>query len=91
MVSIVSFELQPHHLDLIFSVMPLSHSDYTVAYIYPIWVELAPIKALLNETHPRLSTQRDQNSYVLGEMGAHNVVIAVLPKIRNNAAATMAI
>ncbi|OQV10037.1 hypothetical protein CLAIMM_14092 [Cladophialophora immunda] len=72
-------------------IMPLSHRDYTVACICPMGVELAPVKALLDEIHPRLPTQRDQNSYVLGKMGEHNVVVAVLPEIGNNAAATVAI
>jgi hypothetical protein len=30
-------------------------------------VELAPLKAMLNQTHLSLPTQRDQNSYILGE------------------------
>ena len=71
--------------------MPLSHRDYTVACICPMGVELAAAKALLDEIHPHLPTQRDQNVYVLGEMGEHNVVIAVLPEIGNNAAAALAI
>ena len=46
--------------------MPLLHRDYTVACICPMGVELAPVKALLDQTHPSLPTQRDQNSYTLG-------------------------
>jgi hypothetical protein len=61
--------------------MPLSHRDYTVAYICPIGVELAPVKAPLDQTYPSLPTQRDQNSYTLKITGGHNIVIAVLPKI----------
>ena len=71
--------------------MPRSHRDYTVACICPMGVELAPVKAMLDHVHPHLPTQRDQNSYILGEMCGHNVVIAVLPEIGNNAAATTAI
>ena len=71
--------------------MPLSHRDYTVACICPMEVELAPVTALLDKTHPGLPTQRDQNSYVLGEIGRHNLVIAVLPEIGTNAAATVAV
>jgi hypothetical protein len=70
--------------------MPLSHSDYTVACICPMGVELAPVKAMLDETHPSLPTQRDHNSYVLGSIRGHNVVIVVLPDIGNNAAAIVA-
>jgi nucleoside phosphorylase len=54
-------------------------------------VELAPVKAMLDQPHPSLPTQRDQNSYTLGEMGGHNIVIAVLPEIGTNSAATVAI
>jgi hypothetical protein len=54
-------------------------------------VELTPVKATLDHIHPSLPTQRDQNSYILGEKCGHNVVIAVLPEIGNNAAVTSAI
>lgn len=54
-------------------------------------VELAPVEAMLDQTHPRLSTQRDQNSYSLGEIGGHNIVIAVLPEIGTNSAAGVAV
>jgi nucleoside phosphorylase len=71
--------------------MPLSQGDYTVACICPMGVELAPVQAMLDRTHPSLPTQRDQNHYTLGEMKGHNIVIAVLPEIGTNAAATVAI
>src|SRR5271156_4984779 len=70
--------------------MSLSHRDYTVACICPMGVELAPVKALLDQTHPSLPTQRDQNSYTPGVIGGHNIVIAVLPEIGTNSAATVA-
>jgi nucleoside phosphorylase len=70
--------------------MPLSHRDYTVACICPMGVELAPVEAMLDQPHPSLPTQRDQNSYTLGEMGGHNIVIAVLPEIKTNSAAAVA-
>jgi hypothetical protein len=71
--------------------MPLSHRDYTVACICPMGVELAPVKAMLDQPYPSLPTQRDQNSYTLGEIGGHNIMITVLPKIGTNSAATVAI
>jgi nucleoside phosphorylase len=71
--------------------MPLSYSDYTVACICPMGVELAGVKAMLDQTHPSLPTQRDQNNYTLGEIEGHNIVIAVLPKIGTNSAAAVAI
>src|SRR3954470_11410189 len=46
--------------------------------------------ALLDQTHPSLPSQRDQNSYTLGVIGGHNIVIAVLPEIGTNSAATVA-
>ena len=68
----------------------LTHDDYTVAYICPMGVELAPVEAMLDEIHQSLPTSRDGNSYTLGRMGEHNVVIAVMPEIGNNSAAIVA-
>ncbi len=70
--------------------MPLSHRDYTVACVCPMGVELAPIKAMLDQPYPSLPTERGQNSYTLGEIAGHNIVIAVLPEIGTNSAATVA-
>lgn len=53
-------------------------------------IELAPVLAMLDHTHESLPTERDQNAYTLGDIGAHNMVVAVLPEIGNNAAATVA-
>jgi nucleoside phosphorylase len=53
-------------------------------------VELAPVQAMLDETHRSLPTSRGNSSYTLGRMGAHNVVIAVMPEIGNNNAASVA-
>jgi nucleoside phosphorylase len=68
----------------------LTHDDYTVACICPMGVELAPVEAMLDEMHQILPTSRDMNSYTLGRMEAHNVVIAVMPEIGNNNAAIVA-
>jgi nucleoside phosphorylase len=68
----------------------LTHDDYTVACICSMGVELAPVMAMLDVEHDKLPTSRDQNSYMLGRMGAHNVVIAVMPEIGTNKAATVA-
>ncbi len=72
------------------SLRRLTHDDYTVAYICPLGVELAPAKAMLDEIHQNFPTSRDQNSYTLGRIGVHNIVIAVMPEIGNNSAATVA-
>jgi nucleoside phosphorylase len=68
----------------------LTHDDYTVAFICPMGVELAPVKAMLDKRHQSLPTSRDVNSYTLGSMGVHNIVIAVMPETGNNKAATVA-
>lgn len=70
--------------------MPLSHRDYTVACICPIGMEVAPIKAILDQRHPSLLAERGQNSYTLGEITGCNIVIAVLPEIGTNSVATVA-
>lgn len=67
------------------------HDDYTIACICPMGIELAPVLAMLDETHPTLRTRRDQNAYTLGKMKGHNVVVVVMPEIGNNAAATVAL
>jgi hypothetical protein len=67
-----------------------THDDYTVAYICPIGVELAPVKAVLDKRHPNLPTSRNINSYTLGRIGEHNVVIAVMLDIGNNKAIVVA-
>jgi nucleoside phosphorylase len=54
-------------------------------------VELASVQAMLDNIHPSLPTQRDQNSYTLGEMEGHKVVIAVLPEVGTGSAARVAI
>ncbi|KUL89188.1 hypothetical protein ZTR_03808 [Talaromyces verruculosus] len=53
-------------------------------------VEQAPVEAMLDEIHPSLPTSLDKNSYTLGRMGIHNVVIATMPDIGNNSAASVA-
>jgi hypothetical protein len=45
---------------------------------------------MLDERHPNLPTSRDINSYTLGRIGEHNVVIAVMPEIGNNKATAVA-
>ncbi|PLN81398.1 purine and uridine phosphorylase [Aspergillus taichungensis] len=71
---------------------PLSftHNDYRVACICPMGLEQAPLEAMLDTIHPSLPYNRDQNSYTLGRMGAHNIVIAAMPEIGNNNAAAVA-
>ncbi|KAL4788114.1 pfs domain-containing protein [Aspergillus varians] len=69
---------------------PLTHDDYAIACICPTGLEQAPMEALLDEIHPILPTFRRRNSYTLGRMGIHNVVIAAMPGTGNTRAAVVA-
>jgi nucleoside phosphorylase len=58
----------------------LSVEDYTVGWICAIPVELAASMAMLDEVHPALPKDPvDNNSYTLGQIAGHNVVMACLP------------
>lgn len=54
---------------------------YTVGWICAIATESVVARAFLDEEHdgPSHIAQHDNNSYVLGKIGSHNIVIAVLP------------
>ncbi|KAE8383466.1 hypothetical protein BDV26DRAFT_251790 [Aspergillus bertholletiae] len=67
-----------------------SHSSYTVAIICPMAVEMAPVLAMLDEKHEGLSFARRRNTYTLGRIGQHNVVVTVMPETGNNSAAAVA-
>ncbi|KAK6814557.1 hypothetical protein RU639_009428 [Aspergillus parasiticus] len=57
-----------------------SHDDYTIAWICALPLEMAAAKAMLERTHESLpQPQADQNSYSLGEMSGHNIVLVCLP------------
>ena len=71
----------------------LSHADYTVGWICALPLELGAATAMLDEKHLALPVQpNDENTYILGRVGAHNIVIACLPygMTGNNSAATVA-
>src|ERR1700760_573348 len=56
----------------------LSHNDYTVGWICALPIELAAAQAMLDDTDlPQPSD--DANTYTLGRIGDHNVVLACLP------------
>ena len=58
----------------------LRHSDYKVGWICALPIEGAAAVAMLDERHPPLEQHpSDHNSYFLGRIGRHNVVIACLP------------
>ncbi|KAI3049428.1 hypothetical protein CBS147352_5964 [Aspergillus niger] len=58
----------------------LSHDDYTIGWVCALAIEAAAATAMLDQIHPALPTHpRDSNSYTLGSIGSHHVVIACLP------------
>ncbi|RGP69077.1 hypothetical protein FLONG3_7930 [Fusarium longipes] len=66
------------------------YDRYTVAWICALHIEMAAARAMLDEEHDDLPRRgNDTNSYVLGAMQEHNIVIACLPADQygtNNAA-----
>ncbi|KAM3537463.1 hypothetical protein ARSEF1564_009613, partial [Beauveria bassiana] len=55
----------------------LAHESYTVGWICILRCELNASRALLDEVHqPLPQAEKDDNSYLLGRMAEHNVVIA---------------
>jgi hypothetical protein len=58
----------------------LAHQDYTVGWICALPTELTAAQAMLDERHNPLEQDgQDENDYVLGRIGVHNVVLACLP------------
>ncbi|KAL2202461.1 hypothetical protein CC79DRAFT_1313228 [Sarocladium strictum] len=55
----------------------LRHEHYTVAWICPLYFEMASAIAMLEEEHEELPTT-DSNHYILGRISHHNIVIAGL-------------
>lgn len=55
--------------------------NYTIGWICALPHERTAAKVMLDEVHdgPAYVSQNDSNSYTLGRIGKHNVVIAVLP------------
>lgn len=55
--------------------------NYTVGYICALTTESVAVQAFLDERHDPVAavSQGDNNSYALGKIGNHNVVIANLP------------
>ncbi|KAJ5335743.1 uncharacterized protein N7506_005679 [Penicillium brevicompactum] len=58
----------------------LSHDHYTVGWVCALPLEMAAAKLMLDTIHPSLpSPSTDQNNYIFGNIGEHNIVIACLP------------
>ncbi|OHE97752.1 hypothetical protein CORC01_06957 [Colletotrichum orchidophilum] len=77
--------------------IPLEHHRYTVAWICALPIELVAAEAMLDEKHDVLPSRAfygnayttDTNTYTLGNIEGHNVVITCLPADQygtNNAA-----
>ncbi|KAJ6011039.1 hypothetical protein N7451_002451 [Penicillium sp. IBT 35674x] len=59
---------------------PSSYDDYTVGWICALPLEMAAARLMLDSIHPSLPRpSADNNTYVLGNIGNHNIVIACLP------------
>ncbi|KAN0080826.1 hypothetical protein V8E54_004030 [Elaphomyces granulatus] len=57
-----------------------ANNDYTVGWICALQAELAASQAMLDEEHSDLlQAENDTNTYTLGRIGQHNVVLACLP------------
>jgi nucleoside phosphorylase len=60
----------------------MEYRDYTVGWICAVQTEYVVACEFLDEEYPPLPSQspHDSNTYTLGRIGEHNVVIASLPK-----------
>lgn len=57
-----------------------SPDDYTVAWICALPLEMTAAKLMLDKVHASLPQPKtDYNTYTLGSVGGHNVVVACLP------------
>ncbi|KAF7122251.1 hypothetical protein CNMCM5793_000208 [Aspergillus hiratsukae] len=57
-----------------------THDDYNIGWICALPLEMAAAKLVLDNIHPTLSQPpQDHNTYVLGDINGHNVVVACLP------------
>ncbi|THY22638.1 hypothetical protein D6D01_06249 [Aureobasidium pullulans] len=65
-------------------------TQYTVGWICALALELTAARQFLDVEHQSTShvAANDTNSYTLGEMAGHNIVIAVLPEYGTNAASS---
>jgi nucleoside phosphorylase len=71
----------------------MEKADYTVGWVCALPKEQTAATAMLDQIHPNLSKPpNDHNTYTLGAIGKHNIVVACLPKgkIGTNSAATVA-
>jgi nucleoside phosphorylase len=72
--------------------LKLPPQSYTVGWICALPCELTAARELFDACHEQLESQakHDENNYILGRMGKHNVAIACLPEYGTNRAAIAA-
>jgi hypothetical protein len=65
---------------------------YTVGWICALKCELKAARTMLDDEHPalRVQSEQDGNNYLLGSIGPHNIAITSLPQAGTNRAATAA-
>ncbi|KAF3229757.1 hypothetical protein TWF106_000145 [Orbilia oligospora] len=69
----------------------LRHGEYTVGWLTAILSEQNAARIMLDERHEQLPTnENDDNTYILGRVGKHNVVIARPAQYGTNSAANTA-
>ncbi|KAK6529978.1 hypothetical protein TWF694_003353 [Orbilia ellipsospora] len=57
-----------------------SHSDYTIGWVCALPKEQTAAVAMLDQTHPDLPMpSNDSNTYTLGSIGGHNIVVVCCP------------
>ncbi|KAK6503298.1 hypothetical protein TWF481_008325 [Arthrobotrys musiformis] len=67
-----------------------SHNDYVIAWISALAIESAAATMMLDEEHDDLDVAgNDSNTYTLGRIGAHNVVMACANEPGGVAASTL--
>jgi nucleoside phosphorylase len=58
-----------------------AHEDYTAAWICALPLEVDAAKSMLDETHSQLpQLAGNENTYMLGKICGHNVVVTCLPE-----------
>lgn len=89
----VSIETKRRKVDRKPHSIEMTHNTYTVGWVCALPKEQTAATAMLDQIHLDLpKPPNDHNTYTLGSIGEHNVVIACLPKGKygTNSAATVA-
>ena len=70
----------------------LRHEHYTVGWVCALPIEFAAAQEMLDEKHPSLPVDSgDPNSYILGRIGDHNVVVSCLPASKTGTTSATAV